>query len=158
MSLHRLATGLCLCLLVFALPVHADEPRGEPAAEVQEGGIFSLVPADAITEHKLPTETGPLPYRATAGTLDLYGQDGKVTAKVFYTAYVASERDPGRPITFAFNGGPAAPSFPGSIPVGAPCRRGQPSCLQWNWFGPTTQSVTPPRPRSVAACCTATKP
>ena len=110
MSLHRLATGLCLCLLVFALPVHADEPGGEPAAEVQEGGIFRLIPADAVTEHKLPTETDPLPYRATAGTLDLYGQDGKVTAKVFYTAYVASERDPGRPITFAFNGGPGAAS------------------------------------------------
>ena len=61
MSLHRLATGLCLSLLMLALPVRADEPRGEPAAEVQEGGIFRLIPADAVTEHKLPTETGPSP-------------------------------------------------------------------------------------------------
>lgn len=73
-------------------------------------GIFSLLPADSVTEHSLETSRRELPYTATAGTLDLHAQDGAVSAKVFYTAYVAEKGDGRRPIAFIFNGGPGAAS------------------------------------------------
>ena len=88
-------------LLVF--PAAAQQRDGEGA------GIFSLLPADSTTEHVLSTGEAQLKYKATAGTLDLYGQDGAQTAKVFYTAYVADSSSP-RPLTFVFNGGPGAAS------------------------------------------------
>jgi carboxypeptidase C (cathepsin A) len=73
-------------------------------------GIFSLLPADSVTDHVLKIKTEELAYTATAGTLDLFGQDGARSAKIFYTAYVARNGQPGRPLTFAFNGGPGAAS------------------------------------------------
>jgi carboxypeptidase C (cathepsin A) len=78
-------------------------------AEVSVQGILDLLPADAETEHVLKTPDGDLPYRATAGTIALRGPEGKISARVYYTAYV--RKDGGqRPLTFAFNGGPGAAS------------------------------------------------
>ncbi|MGJ7036990.1 carboxypeptidase C (cathepsin A) [Shinella sp. BE166] len=111
MSHSRFVVGFCLCLAILTGSVAAQTPdaenRQQPASET---GIFSLIPGDSVTEHTLQTQDGPLSYTATAGTLDLYGQDGNRTAKVFYTAYVAGKGDPARPVTFAFNGGPGAAS------------------------------------------------
>lgn len=111
MSHSRFVVGFCLCIAILTAPVVAQTPdagsRQQPASEA---GIFSLIPGDSVTEHTLGTQDGPLSYTATAGTLDLYGQDGNRTAKVFYTAYVAGKTDPARPITFVFNGGPGAAS------------------------------------------------
>jgi carboxypeptidase C (cathepsin A) len=99
------------CLLIFytmlALPTVAQEPSpGQPP----EAGILRLLPPDATTDHVLQARDGQLPFKATAGTLDLFGQDGNRNAKVFYTAYQAKERALGRPVTFVFNGGPGAAS------------------------------------------------
>ncbi|MCX8997913.1 carboxypeptidase [Rhizobiaceae bacterium BDR2-2] len=111
MSLTRFVIRLCLYLAVLASPATAQQPDAPTQRQPSsEAGIFSLIPDDSVTEHRLETPDGPLAYTATAGTLDLYGQDGNRTAKVFYTAYVAGERDPERPITFVFNGGPGAAS------------------------------------------------
>ncbi len=74
------------------------------------GGIFSLIPPDSVTQHGLTLSTGMLPYTATAGTLDLLGQNGERSAKIYYTAYVANDRPKDRPLTFVFNGGPGAAS------------------------------------------------
>lgn len=100
-----------LCLVAAALvvaaaasPASADVARDRPVQ-----GILDLLPPDARTEHVLRTETGDLPYASTAGTIEMRGQDGKVSAKIFYTAYVAASDHP-RPLTFAFNGGPGAAS------------------------------------------------
>ena len=109
MSNRRFLVGLCLCLTVLTAPAFAQEGE-EQQRSASETGIFSLIPDDSVTRHVLQTHGGPLSYEATAGTLDLYDQDGKRTAKVFYTAYVADKADPARPITFAFNGGPGAAS------------------------------------------------
>jgi carboxypeptidase C (cathepsin A) len=85
----------------------ANPPRTDGDAST---GIFNLLPADSVTDHVLKTRTQELAYTATAGTLDLFGQDGGRSAKIFYTAYVSRNRQPGRPLTFAFNGGPGAAS------------------------------------------------
>lgn len=113
---NRLLPALFLSLislgLVGALPAKAqEEPRQaiSPAAS-----IFNLLPPDSTTRHVAQTAKGPLPYTATAGTLDLYGQDGALSAAVFYTAYVADKgANKGavdRPLAFVFNGGPGAAS------------------------------------------------
>ncbi len=117
----RLAIRFSACaaalLLMFSAPAWSQEPppaHGEKEAnqdnEQSAPGIFSLIPADSTTDHVLKSGDIDLPYTATAGTLDLMGQDGNRTAKIFYTAYVAKDRKPGRPLTFSFNGGPGAAS------------------------------------------------
>lgn len=108
---HFVFSGLTLALIAMT-PAHAesDQTSTSDKSSPAETGILALLPADSVSEHSLQTETGPLLYTATAGTLSLRGQDGQVTAKIFYTAYRAKDRKPDRPVTFAFNGGPGAAS------------------------------------------------
>jgi len=73
-------------------------------------GVLRLLPADAVTDHSVDTPGGRLSYTATAGTLAFYDQSGEQSASVFYTAYVAKNAPPNRPLTFVFNGGPGAAS------------------------------------------------
>jgi carboxypeptidase C (cathepsin A) len=107
MRLFPILTFALMALLASASgPAVAKDAA--PAASAE--GIFSLLPADSTTEHRLALPDGDVRYRATAGTLDLRGRDGKVTARIFYTAYVAEDASAKRPLTFAFNGGPGAAS------------------------------------------------
>lgn len=112
MTFARLQISLAVVAVLFAAPVAAQQQKEEaaPPERGQSTGIFSLLPADSVTDHMLGTASGEIGYTATAGTLNLFGQDGDPTAKIFYTAYVGKDRKPGRPITFAFNGGPGAAS------------------------------------------------
>lgn len=87
----------------------ADHP-GDRSSDRAGGGVLALLPADAVTDQQLPTDRGPRPYTATAGTLPLFGTNGERIASIFYTAYVAKNAPANRPITFAFNGGPGAAS------------------------------------------------
>ncbi|MGZ2433928.1 carboxypeptidase C (cathepsin A) [Rhizobium pisi] len=91
---------------------HAQE-SDPPRANVQSGardGVLKLLPPDSVTEHALTIGDRKFAYTATAGTLNLFGQDGAQTGAIFYTAYVARDGGPNRPLTFAFNGGPGAAS------------------------------------------------
>ncbi|MFB2552704.1 S10 family peptidase [Ensifer soli] len=107
MRLQRLLPLVFVAVAFLTAAAAAREGRQPDAASP---GLFELIPKDAVTDHVLSTDAGPLPYTATAGTIDLYGQDGKVGARLFYTAYVAKDGKGRRPLTFAFNGGPGAAS------------------------------------------------
>lgn len=109
MKHFRLLASLLLCLTLGFTPAGAELVADKAATRDMEQGVLGLLPPDAVTDHVLKTEAGDLPYRATAGTIALRGQDGKVSAKIFYTAYVANGGGR-RPLTFAFNGGPGAAS------------------------------------------------
>src|SRR6187397_3390891 len=103
--MRRLA--LLLIFLLLTTPLQAQsEPEQSPA-----GGVLRLLPKDAVSERSITARGQKFTYTATAGTLDLFGQDGNRNAKIFYTAYVlkgaASDK---RPVTFVFNGGPGAAS------------------------------------------------
>ncbi len=88
-----------------------ERAHGEQGRQEQNGpGVLSLLPGDSVTEHSLDVAGGKLAYTATAGTFSLFDQSGERSAAVFYTAYVAKPHDPGRPLTFVFNGGPGAAS------------------------------------------------
>ncbi len=74
------------------------------------GGVLRLLPEPVTTEHEGRVGGEAVRYRATAGTLPLRGGDGEVTAEVFHVAYLREPAEPGRPVTFVFNGGPGAAS------------------------------------------------
>jgi carboxypeptidase C (cathepsin A) len=70
-----------------------------------------LLPPDSTTDRTLRLPDGKnLSYKATAGTLNLFGQDGERSAAIFYTGYIADPQTADRPLTFVFNGGPGAAS------------------------------------------------
>jgi carboxypeptidase C (cathepsin A) len=103
--------ALLIALLVPAATL-AQEPKTAPAERQQNAGVLRLLPEDVVTDHSIKLRDGrKLDYAATAGTLDLFGQDGQRTAAIFYTAYARKGGNAAqRPITFVFNGGPGAAS------------------------------------------------
>jgi carboxypeptidase C (cathepsin A) len=113
-SIPRLALAI-LIAGAFSSATAQDRGGGErgprPEQHQQAGpGILRLLPGDSVTEHSTDTPKGKLAYTATAGTLAFFDQSGEQTASVFYTAYVAKNGAPNRPVTFVFNGGPGAAS------------------------------------------------
>ncbi len=68
-------------------------------------------PADASVKQTVRTARGALNYTVTVGSLPVRDEKGRKTAEVVFTAYVLDGPHPeGRPVTFAFNGGPGAAS------------------------------------------------
>jgi carboxypeptidase C (cathepsin A) len=85
-------------------------PPEQRAADTRDS-VLRLLPPDSVTEHTIDIPGGKLAYTATAGTLSLFDQSGERLAAIYYTAYVANNAESaGRPVTFAFNGGPGAAS------------------------------------------------
>jgi carboxypeptidase C (cathepsin A) len=122
---NRVLAALARTLAVFTLAATAtvagaQEHHGSAASHPQQqqnqrqqgDGVLALLPEDSVTRHTIDTPDGKLDYTATAGTLALYDQSGKRSAKIFYTAYVKDGAGSAaqRPLTFAFNGGPGAAS------------------------------------------------
>ena len=98
--LRSLTLTIALTLSLAAAPAFSEE----------RPGVLKLLPQDAVTEHEATIGGRKLDYTATAGMLDLFGQDGNQTGAIFYTAYTAKNAGANRPLTFAFNGGPGAAS------------------------------------------------
>ncbi|HEX9071055.1 MAG TPA: carboxypeptidase [Pseudolabrys sp.] len=98
-------------VLASAIGAAGAQEQPSPAEHNEPGkGVLRLLPADSVTEHSIETPRGKLAYTATAGTLAFYNQSGDQSASAFYTAYVAKNSTPNRPLTFVFNGGPGAAS------------------------------------------------
>ncbi|MEA2691960.1 MAG: hypothetical protein QOJ16_1347 [Acidobacteriota bacterium] len=83
--------------------LHRDEKEKKPIPEEKV----------SLTRHTLTLAGEKIPYTATAGTLLWRDDDGTPRASFFYVAYVKDGvRDVhGRPVTFAFNGGPGSASL-----------------------------------------------
>jgi carboxypeptidase C (cathepsin A) len=58
------------------------------------------------TDHQV----GDLRYIAHTGMLPLTSPTGEVEAGIFFIAYLKKDPEPGRPLTFSFNGGPGSSS------------------------------------------------
>ncbi|HXP18042.1 MAG TPA: peptidase S10 [Streptosporangiaceae bacterium] len=94
----------------------ADKPAGDGAGGAQE----AAEPRDDLvtTRHSIPADGRQLGYTVTAGRVVLHKEehtdekfDGtKARAEVFMVAYTVDDAPPGRPVTFAFNGGPGSSS------------------------------------------------
>ncbi len=111
--MRRLKLSRLLCLFLLALSfaaARAEEAKPGPQAAHTKGDggdPASHLPGDSVTQHTITLSAQQFTYKATAGTLPLFGPKGEVAAKIFYVSYVA-DNAPGRPVTFAFNGGPGA--------------------------------------------------
>jgi len=86
-----------ILLLAPALPARQREVAGANEAKV------------STTSHVMRLHGAELRYTATAGTVPIRLDDGKVAARMFFVAYTKDGEDPGtRPVAFLFNGGPGS--------------------------------------------------
>jgi len=112
--LARLALGFTLAtapLPLYAQDAHHAGPQAEakPAPRGPEG---RRLPPDSTTRQSIKLPDGrSLDFTATAGSLPLVDEAGKLQAEIAYVAYtMAPEAGRARPVTFAINGGPGAAS------------------------------------------------
>lgn len=116
MPLLRIAPlPCCLVLVVFgwsaaraAPPSVAEKPGTRAVAVTGKIDDEQL----SVTRHSVKIQGKRFDYVATAGTLPLKTEEGKVQARMFFVAYTkAGDVDLAkRPVTFCFNGGPGSSS------------------------------------------------
>ena len=97
----------CVLTLGFAGAVAAQEA---PPAEKAKGPPADRAPIVSVTRHSGNFGGQRVAYTATAGETFLRAEDGTARAAIFSTSYVREPRDPNRPVTFLFNGGPGSGS------------------------------------------------
>jgi carboxypeptidase C (cathepsin A) len=91
-------------------PAKADAAKSKDADKKSD---IDLPPFPEAASVKQVTHVAgkTLNYTATVGALPVRDEKGKKIAEVVVTSYVLDgPRDPRRPVTFAFNGGPGAAS------------------------------------------------
>lgn len=76
---------------------------------LERAGIAAFAPA--LTHHTININGIALNYQAEAGYLAVSDQHGNSWANIFYTAYTLNNKQPERPVTFVFNGGPGSASI-----------------------------------------------
>lgn len=82
-----------------------SRPAAAPATPTRQ------LPADSTTTHSVELPGRTLKFTATAGSIPLMADDGRVLAEMGYVSYHLDGADPlKRPVTFAFNGGPGSAS------------------------------------------------
>ncbi len=99
---------ILLAASLIVAPLHTvaqDKPAPDKPAEKIEAPIVS------ITKHTGSFGGTTVAYTATARETFLKGEDGPPKASIYSTAYVKDGKDPNRPITFLFNGGPGSGSL-----------------------------------------------
>ncbi|HEY0411925.1 MAG TPA: peptidase S10 [Allosphingosinicella sp.] len=97
-----------LSLFLAAAPLRATDPPARP--EAADKPIPE--PTVSVTHHKGVFGGQPVAYTATASETYLKAEDGTPKASLFSVSYVKEgPRDPARPVTFLFNGGPGSGSL-----------------------------------------------
>lgn len=84
------------------------QPAGEKAE--RKGPPADREPNVSVTRHTGTFGGQRIAYTATAGETFLRAEDGTPRAAIFSVSYVREPRDPSRPVTFLFNGGPGSGS------------------------------------------------
>src|SRR6185437_11283467 len=110
------AFALAFSLSTAAPPAFADDPPAKYDAKDKKDDKKPDIdlppfPADASVKQVTHVAGKTLNYTATVGSLPVRDEKGKKIAEVVFTAYTLDgPKDPDRPVTFAFNGGPGAAS------------------------------------------------
>jgi len=87
-----------------------DEPGQAPGARYEIAGAAEEKISQ--TSHVVQIDGREIRYTATAGTLPVRLEDGKVGARMFFVAYTKDGEDARqRPVSFLFNGGPGSASI-----------------------------------------------
>ncbi|MDP4022144.1 peptidase S10 [Methylobacterium sp. NEAU 140] len=109
----RLAAAALALALALPQPLAAQEnPHGAQPAERQRPAEGRRLPPDSTTQQSVTLPDGrKLDFTATAGSLPLVDESGKLQAEIGFVAYtMAPQAGAARPVTFAINGGPGAAS------------------------------------------------
>lgn len=106
---------LFISISIWAQPRATPPATGSPAPkeEKKSSTDVSFNPDAAVTSmHEVTVKGQRVPYKATAGTLPVWDEDGKTIAGLFYTYYERSDikDQTSRPLIFSFNGGPGSAS------------------------------------------------
>jgi carboxypeptidase C (cathepsin A) len=89
----------------------ADDPPKADAGKDKDKIDLPPFPADATVKQVTHVAGKTLNYTATVGSLPVRDEKGKKIGEVVFTAYILDgPKNPDRPVTFAFNGGPGAAS------------------------------------------------
>jgi carboxypeptidase C (cathepsin A) len=107
-KLHSAAFAVSLALAAGA-PLNAQPPAPGPT-QPKEADRPIPPPSMSVTRHSGTFGGQRISYSATAGETYLKDKDGNPKASIFSVSYVKEPRDPNRPITFLFNGGPGSGS------------------------------------------------
>jgi len=113
------ATALALSFSMAAGAQPAPQERAGPPADRE--------PQMQVSRHSGTFGGQRVNYSATAGEIFLRAEDGTPRAAIFHVAYVKEPRDPSRPVTFLFNGGPGSGSVWLHMGAFGPKRVGIPS-------------------------------
>jgi carboxypeptidase C (cathepsin A) len=100
-----------LAASLFAHPLAAQPKPAEGKAEAPKEKSEIPPPSVSVTRHSGNFGGKSISYTATAGETYLTDEKGKPIAAIFSTSYVKDGRDPTRPVTFLFNGGPGSGSL-----------------------------------------------
>lgn len=101
-----------IALLATAIAISAPaQAQDKPADKPAEVAAAIPDPVVSVTRHSGTFGGQKIAYTATAGETYLKGDDGTPKAAIFSISYVKEPRDPSRPITFLFNGGPGSGSL-----------------------------------------------
>jgi carboxypeptidase C (cathepsin A) len=102
---------LALAALALAQPAAAQpSPAGKPVEADAKEAKPVPTPTISITRHSGTFGGQRINYVATASETYLKDKDGTPKASIFSVSYVKEGRDPNRPVTFLFNGGPGSGS------------------------------------------------
>ena len=99
-----ISIALGLALIAAGPALAQDKPDDKPAK------IETVVPQVRTTQHSGVFGGQKIRYSATIGETILSATDGTQKAAIVTTSYVKEPRDPSRPVTFLFNGGPGSGS------------------------------------------------
>jgi len=94
--------------LAAACPAMAQEKADPP--KIKADSLDIPPPQVAVTRHAGTFGGVRMNYVATAGETYLKAEDGTPRASITSYSYVKEPRDPSRPVTFLFNGGPGSGS------------------------------------------------
>lgn len=100
------AAGLLLASSAFAQNAAADKAEKKDMASA----AAPAAPNRSVTKHVGTFNGQKISYTAITGETFLPGPDGKPRAAIFSTSYIKDGKDPNRPVTFLFNGGPGSGS------------------------------------------------
>ncbi|MCY7270497.1 MAG: peptidase S10, partial [Sphingomonas bacterium] len=105
------AIGLGLALMASsALAQPAVAPVAPPAKVEPAKPVETVIPQKRTTRLSGNFGGQRVSYAATIGETIIKAEDGTPKAAIVTTAYVKDGRDPNRPVTFLFNGGPGSGS------------------------------------------------
>jgi carboxypeptidase C (cathepsin A) len=103
---------LAATLLLSAGPALAQDAKTTTTVEkkAEDGPKLPPLPADRSIMQTARIGGRTISYKASIATFAVRDSSGKEIGQVVTTSYTVPGRDPARPVTFAFNGGPGAAS------------------------------------------------